>query len=405
MQSITPLFLSPYLFLFVVGCPNKGMIRLVLALFLLCEVSLAFATNKHNETGLVRDMLNLRLRTLKRFALQDSHSHRKTCSTSQYIIITEIQWGRTGNQLIALTHGVWFAEKFNATLVVPKYMHNVFEPFDTTVLQSLFCYSLQDPPSDAKRIEITSEEMFFGFKVYLDDRWKNVLGPFTDNTRIEISRYLLRFYAALWSSPKDVIVRAAEYLVSNHLNGNFQYSSVHMRQLEGGCSKVMGHVSKPTDFSDKELPMNREEWKTNLHKWHPLCDMDYEFINAVFTMHKRNGSFIFVAHDARSDVRTYVAHNAVVSSLIQNDELKAGYDIKYLDMFMCINSDFFVLNPRSTFSLQIMATRLILSLPSVPTIHNNDIFLQKVPEELESNGRNFLWITWDSMLEAILRRR
>lgn len=356
---------------------------------------------KYNETDFARNILDLRLNTLKRFAKAGTVSRRKPCSKTKYIIITEIQWGRTGNQLISLTHGVWFADKFDATLVVPKYMHNVFETFDTTLLQSIFCYTLEDAPNDAEKVEITSEDMFFGFKVYQNDQWKNSLGPFTDSTRIELSRYLLRFYSSLWSSPKKILIDAATHLVNNYLHGNFQYSSVHMRRLEGGCSKVMAHVTKPSDFSPQELPMDRAEWKTVLHKWHPLCDMDYEFVNAVFVLHKRNGSLVFVAHDLHSDVTAYREHHAILSSMIQKEELKVGYDIKYLDMFMCINSDFFVLNPRSTFSLQIMAMRLILSLPSVPIIRNNDIFLQKVPEDLENAHRN-LWITWDSMVAAIL---
>lgn len=328
--------------------------------------------------------------------------HSKTsCSTSQYITITEFMWGRSGNHMISFSHGLWFANKFNATLIVPSYMHNLFEVFNTSLAQSLYCYTLQPPKGNNKLIEITSEDMFFGFKVYQDDRWKSMLGPFTDATRVEISRHFLRVYASLWSNPHENIIRAATHLITNHLDGNFQFSSVHIRHFEGGCSKVMGHVTKPSDFSDKEMPMDAPEWRTVLTKWHPLCDMEYQFVNGITTMHKRNASKLFVAHDTRGNIGPYQEHNAVFSSNLQVDDLKAGYDIKFLDMYMCMQSDFFVMNPRSTFSLQIMVVRLILGLTSVPTLRNNDIFVQKVPEELERANRT-LWITWDSMMTAIV---
>lgn len=348
----------------------------------------------------VSDVLQLRLKSLRRFAEKGIQPNRK-CSSDRFIIITEYPFGRTGNQILSFTNGVYFADKLNSTLVIPNYMHHLFESFNTSVTSSLFCYTLSGPPNDAKKIEITSEEMFFGFQVFSNAALNSDLGPFTDATRVDLSKYLLRVYSSLWGNPHQKIVSAAEHIIRNYLNGNFQYSSVHLRQLEGGCSKVMAHVTKPSDFSPTELPMTAPEWHTNLHKWHPLCDMDYNFVNAVLEMHKRNSSKIFAAHDAHSDISAYRNHGAVFSSHIQEAELKSGYDVKYLDMFMCIHSDFFVLNPRSTFSLQIMVVRLLLSLSSVPSIKDNDIFLQKVPEDLKKYNRS-LWITRDSLIDAIL---
>ena len=46
-------------------------------------------------------------------------------------------------------------------------------------------------------------------------------------------------YAALWSSPLKPVEAAGEWIISHHLDGNFRYTSVHKRQMEGGCSKVL----------------------------------------------------------------------------------------------------------------------------------------------------------------------
>ena len=45
-------------------------------------------------------------------------SAANSTETGIYLVITEYQFGNSGNQYIELTHGLWLAERFNATLVV-----------------------------------------------------------------------------------------------------------------------------------------------------------------------------------------------------------------------------------------------------------------------------------------------
>ena len=57
-------------------------------------------------------------------------------------------------------------------------------------------------------------------------------------------------------------------------------------------------------------------------------------------------------------------------------ESKVGDDTKFLEMFTAIHSDFFIMNPRSTFSFEVYIIRTSLGLQSVPVMRNKDFFLK-----------------------------
>jgi hypothetical protein len=76
-------------------------------------------------------------------------------------------------------------------------------------------------------------------------------------------------------------------------------------------------------------------------------------------------------------------------------------DFKFVDMFVAIHSDLFILNPRSTFSWEIYLVRLCLGLLSVPVVRTNDLYLRKLPEE-EVVPNGMLWVSWTSVVDAFL---
>ena len=59
------------------------------------------------------------------------------------------------------------------------------------------------------------------------------------------------------------------------------------RSMEGGCAKVFGPATKVSEFPPWELPMDRPEWKGNMNKNHPLCDMPADFVAATLAMHNK----------------------------------------------------------------------------------------------------------------------
>ncbi len=402
-------------------------------LILLClSIFLPVRSNNEKEGNgehMLRTMMRLRQHSLRRFALDKSpkfptleHSISSPgfgtgslgvgslqCPKDRFVLITEYAFGRTGNHMIEFTHGLWIAEKLQSTLIVPNWMKDIFTPFNSSLLDSLYCYTVDfKPPSGSKVFEVTSEESFFPFQLYNNKEYQTFLPPIRGNnsnaTISEISLHFLQVYAALWSSPHKKLLLATEYFIYHFLDGNFRYSTVHKRLLEGGCSNILGSNTKVHDFSINELPMTHTEWNNNLRKNHPLCDMSYSFVLETLKMHHRESSKLFVAYDTYGGCEDYKAAGAVFSSVLKDhSDIHVDLDYKFLEMFLAIHGDFFIMNPRSTFSWQIFLVRMILSLSSVPLVKNNDFYLQKVPEDLNA-GKRDLWVSWTSIVDVMMQK-
>lgn len=220
-----------------------------------------------------------------------------SCSELRYVFISEFPFGRSGNNLIEFTHGLWLASKLNRTLAVPEWMEKVLAPFDTKVLASQFCYEFK---VDLKRsvykdgvnigldlVEVTSENSFFLHKVFQDPpespniskSLPTINGDHIDGSLLsDLAAHFIRVYASLWSSPSSIIRTHGANIIKNHMDNSLKYVSVHKRMMEGGCSKVLGTETKPAEFDANEIPMSHESWKTNLNNNHPICDMTYSFV-------------------------------------------------------------------------------------------------------------------------------
>lgn len=160
----------------------------------------------------------------------------------------------------------------------------------------------------------------------------------------------------------------------------------------------MGSITKKTDFSPLELPMQRPEWNGNLMRSHPLCDMPFDFIKETLELNRRNNSKLFVAHDERANLEGFRKYGAVFSSVLASDTIDTGYEMKFVDMLTAMHSEFFILNPRSTFSWQIYIIRQLLMLTSVPVIQN-DLYVQPHSEIARYNRT--LWVSWQSVVDVL----
>lgn len=278
-----------------------------------------------------------------------SSSSMKHCSSERFVVITEIPWGNSGNNLIEFTHGLWVAELLNATFVVPSWIHNIFYPFNTSILESNFCYTLEDVKQGQNNktfFEVTSEESFFIYMLYQRSDMLPVLPPWSFKTIVSLSKHFIRVYCALWAAPKRKIVTAGLTLISHKLGNNFRYTAIHKRGFEGGCSKVLGGLLPSWCFSPSEIPLKHPVWEGNLYAHHPICEMTAEFTDAV--LHHNNRSIapssssssskqsqspttyaeqnlrVFVAFDGAGDVTAYRQRGAVFSDeLLQEEFLKA----------------------------------------------------------------------------------
>ena len=320
---------------------------------------------------------------------------------------------------------LWAASVLNSTLIVPSYMNSILSEFDLSILNE--CYCLIYTPSPVKILpdghqqtivsnntlqtifpnaslghkiyEIESQTSFFAFLLYTDDAIRPLLPKYDDDLMGVLSRHFLRVYCALWSSPVQDVVASTAHIISQYLNGSFLYTSVHKRSMNGGCSKVLSSALKTSDYNTAELPMNNSEWSGDLNKKHPLCEMSGSFVTDVVHMHQKQNNQFFISFDGRGDISTLKALGAVFSSVLDSTPQFSHLQKKYVDIHMAIHGDFFILNPRSTFSWQVLLIRLCLGLESVPTLINSDLYLQD-KKEYEAMHRDRLWVSYSSIVQA-----
>ena len=75
---------------------------------------------------------------------------------------------------------------------------------------------------------------------------------------------------------------------------------------------------------------------------------------------------------------------------------------KFLNLFLAIHGDFFVLNPQSTFSWQVYVVRCILGLESVPVLKNNGYL---VKADIFQHRKEGLVVTWLQIAESAKEMR
>lgn len=291
-------------------------------------------------------------------------------------------------------------------------------------------------------MEIESELCFFLYRfiVQLQRTPHPMLHvpPSIAEAKRQASALFVRVYCALWANPVPSVIAAADLVLRQRLHSNLGYSAAHKRAMEGGCSKVMSHVTTPSDFDPSELPMGLEMWRRIGRGFHPLCDMPAQLVLGACELHYnksivKSGDVsrgtgcgsdkgLFVAFDGRGDVSDFRSVGAVFSGDVDYSTtamtVTAGeasklsslsyasmhdpskVDKKFVDMFLAIHAAFFVLNPRSTFSWEIYVVRIALSLPSVPVMRNKDLYVLHPDDYNRGNGTEF-WVGWISAFEAV----
>ena len=318
---------------------------------------------------------------------------------------------------------IWLASVLNSTLMIPQYMRGFLNEFDLSILNEVYC--LRFMPSDAdflsendllqilpigiknrKVYEIEAETSFFAFKLFSNHSISHLLPKYDNNLRNILSRHYLKVFSALWSSPAEYIISSTKYIISNYLDGNFEFTSVHKRSLEGACSKLLSASLEPSDFSAEELPMDSKEWSADLASNFPLCEMTGSFVAATLYLNDRQAHKLFVSYDGQGDASTLKALGAVFSSALDSSKKKKNrkrkhshIEKKYIDILVAAHGAFFVLNPISTFSWQVFVVRKCLGLDSVPLLTDNDFYLQ-TRKHFKISNRDGLWVSFVSIAEA-----
>ena len=357
-------------------------------------------------------------------------SPNHACDPRNIVQITEKHYGGTCNQMVEFTHGLWIAYRCNRTLMMSEWMTNLL-PFETNYLESMFCitgYSkltrglniLTVKSSDAFFVYQLANQPSFSTLFYISSTKKSPSSAdISPRATEEISLFFIAIYAALWSHTKQYVLDASKWIIENHLQANFRYSSVHKRSFEGECNEDLFGAIQLSDINPNDIPMNHIEWNNDLSKNHPLCSMTASFLNSTMNLHHRppETTKLYVAFDGDGDISDYKqsSNNVfldVLSGYQASDRstehsttnphghsTKADHDKlqMFIDMFVAMNSDLFVMNPRSTFSWQIFVIRACLSLQSVPVLAHQDLYTQ-TPAQF---GHRQFWISWSSIYSAL----
>ena len=164
----------------------------------------------------------------------------------------------------------------------------------------------------------------------------------------------------------------------------------------------MADCTSISDYNASEIPMQLPEWRSNLYASHPMCDIKADFVKETLAMHNRTHEDLFVAFDGRGNIDEFIPLNATIIRGDNHSRVIESFkhETKFLEMFLCIHGDFFIMNPRSTFSFEVFVIRSALLLSTVPILKNHDFYV-KNPRSISPS--NPLWVTFSSIETAFGR--
>lgn len=389
--------------------------------------------------------LHKRLEKIKSFSRLHRHGsgmslEARDCSMEKFVVITEFPYGQSGNQLIGFTHALWVAERTDSVLVVPDYMEEMLRPFHLHGLRSMHCFvestvyhHHKSTKGDAiKTLEIESEDAFWltnilGAGIHAGNYPKGTFPPLDSKLVDEVSLHFLDVFSTLWGHIKPVVLSETLRVLRTKISDNFKYTAVHKRGLDGGCSKIFSENFDEADAQaiSSQIPLDSADWKSM--QGNAFCEMNAGFISDLMKLNHREMAVkstdsdtsepVFLAWDGRGNIDSYKNSNA---ELVLSSEFSAQHDktelkesgimdtstlLKFVDLFIAVNADFFVLNPRSTFSFEIHAIRVILGLQSVPLPPTKDLYMlssadYKKKSAAGAEGWNGLWVNWVSLDDA-----
>jgi hypothetical protein len=356
----------------------------------------------NSSANTVRSTILDRLNCLKRIGLTRKQPQ---CSKKGFDAIG-FAYGRTGNIILELMNALWLVEPtvLNSTLRLPPYMVKTIKHFRNNTILEGFCMS-PDVSYRNPRKEMRSDELLNLYLWFKPNRM-NLNLNYSHESIDSAATIWIQVLSILWSAPSVEMVDAAVWIIEKKFNHSFEYTTVHRRFMEGRCPKMMQEISPVSDYSPHELPMDHPSWRRNveLNESHPLCTMTLDFIQATQQLNNRSNQPIFLSHDGYEHLQQYRSSSQQV---VTSDDLDMNLfpmfasleNRRFLDMFLAILGDFFIMNPRSTFSWSIYVVRVVLGLESVPIVKNRDLYFDS-DADYDKNWLGRRWVSAHNIVEA-----
>jgi hypothetical protein len=268
--------------------------------------------------------------------------------------------------------------------------------------------------------DVSSKDLFYGYRLSDDHRWG--LPKYSMAVIDEVSDIFVHAYSAMRSVWHESFAEYAKAIISTTFAGMSEYTGVHQRAIDGQCDYRMIAMNRDL-FSGSEISLRGGYWEdvrlpTNERKiarqirggkrssTHPLCSMELSFVRDTKAMHGRSNQPIYLASDGQGILSDYINSRDVAGTAIGRPKprLEDRISVKYFDMFMLLNADFALLNPRSTFSWEVFVVRAALGLLSVPKPVGTDLYFFSEAEAHHPIHRKYVtWVSWETIDRAVDR--
>ena len=354
----------------------------LLSCFLCCTTLLIVSCNDLANVG---GTILQREQQLRKIALNDGESNK--CSSSKIIVIKG-PYGGAGNLFIILANALWLGSLMQAAFEIPRWAEKrIFHYFNLNVFYESFCTTKLSPPTTESNYTLLSGvEAYAIRRMYRDDRVKRYLPPLNEETFRDASRWYIRFYASLWSSPKKIIFRPSVITMQNYLGNSTNYISVHHRNFEGDCNLYFCRHFNISNLPVNEVPLHLESWKEAM-RWergqsyprncsseypkYPICDMTPTDIKETFKLLNKTLRNVHMHLGTDGQKESTHIEQKFHAFTTKNHTTTVLRDLGYamLDVYLFIHSSLFIASPMSTFSGMACIVRQILDLPTVPIMN------------------------------------
>lgn len=184
----------------------------------------------------VKDTIYSRFNKLKEYAKQRRKSSGY-CSTEKFLGIGGFQ-GRTGNNFIQFSHGLWFADATNRTYIMPKDSDALLMPFDQTLFREMFCVVDSAPSEDSSdTVRLNTGDVYVGSEVWKKSEYlhfSSELPLFTQQMLLEsLTEHTLIVNGALWGELRPTFVHTVISIIEGLFKSSLDYVAAHKRSFEG----------------------------------------------------------------------------------------------------------------------------------------------------------------------------
>lgn len=174
---------------------------------------------------------------------------------------------------------------------MPSFIKKEFEPFNTSMLNDLFCVrSIYSAPGvkNISSLKAAGRDVYIGGSFWTKDEYRKLwpqLPPFDEDLMVdELALHAHHVLGALWGNIKPVYQEALIQILSKNMSNTVNYTSVHKRSFEGGCHDWVNWTRNDNIMNNGEYTVDKSslppKWATYKHF---SCDMPMAMVDDIYS--------------------------------------------------------------------------------------------------------------------------